>query len=70
MRLILKEVKKHADKDYYCGSYGRKEKRVCAYARVSTDNRRQEESLENQTVTYERLIRSNPKYEFAGVYAD
>ena len=39
-----------------------KKKRVCAYARVSTDSRRQEESLENQTATYERLIRSNPEY--------
>ena len=47
-----------------------KKKRVCAYARVSTDSRRQEESLENQTTTYERLIRSNPEYEFAGVYTD
>lgn len=47
-----------------------KKKRVCAYARVSTDSRRQEESLENQTATYERLIRSNPEYVFAGVYAD
>ena len=47
-----------------------KKKRVCAYARVSTDSRRQEESLENQTATYERLIRSNPEYEFAVVYAD
>lgn len=47
-----------------------KKKRTCAYARVSTDSRKQEESLENQTDTYERLIRSNPEYEFAGVYAD
>ena len=47
-----------------------KKKRVCAYARVSTDSRRQEESLENQTAAYERLIRSNPEYAFAGVYAD
>lgn len=47
-----------------------KKKRVCAYARVSTDSRRQEDSLENQTSTYERLIRSNPEYEFVGVYAD
>lgn len=47
-----------------------KKKRVCAYARVSTDNRKQEESLENQAASYERLIRSNPEYEFAGVYAD
>lgn len=47
-----------------------KKKRVCAYARVSTDSRRQEDSLENQTSTYERLIQSNPEYEFVGVYAD
>ena len=47
-----------------------KKKRVCAYARVSTDNQKQEESLENQTASYERLIRGNPEYEFAGVYAD
>lgn len=47
-----------------------KKKRVCAYARVSSDSKRQEDSLENQTDTYERLITSNPEYEFAGVYAD
>lgn len=42
-------------------------KRVCAYARVSTDSRRQEDSLENQMETYERLITGNPEYEFIGV---
>ena len=45
-------------------------KRVCAYARVSTDSRRQEDSLENQLETYERLITGNPEYEFIGVFAD
>lgn len=30
-------------------------KRVCAYARVSTDSRRQEDSLENQMETYQGL---------------
>ena len=48
----------------------RKKKRVCAYARVSTDSRHQEDSLENQQETYERQIKANPEYEFAGVYAD
>lgn len=48
----------------------KKKIRACAYARVSTDSRKQEESLENQTESYERLIASNPGYEFAGVYAD
>ena len=45
-------------------------KRVCAYARVSTDSRRQEDSLENQMETYERLITGNSEYEFIGVFAD
>lgn len=45
-------------------------KRVCVYARVSTDSRRQEDSLENQMETYERLITGNPEYEFIGVFAD
>ena len=45
-------------------------KRVCAYARVSTDTRKQGESLENQVSYYERSIKSNPEYEFAGVFAD
>jgi len=45
-------------------------KRVCAYTRVSTDSKKQEDSLGNQTETYERLICSNPEYEFAGVYLD
>ena len=45
-------------------------KRVCAYARVSTDSRRQEDSLENQMETYERMITGNPEYEFIGVFAD
>ena len=44
--------------------------RVCAYARVSTDSLKQGESFENQMTTYEALIKSNPEYEFAGVYAD
>lgn len=47
-----------------------KKKKVCAYARVSTDNKKQEDSLENQQETYGQLICSNPEYEFAGVYSD
>lgn len=45
-------------------------KKVCAYARVSSDSRSQEDSLENQMMTYERLITGNPEYEFVGVFAD
>ena len=48
----------------------KKKQRVCAYARVSTDSEKQEMSLENQIVTYQSMIESNPEYEFVGVYAD
>lgn len=44
--------------------------RACAYCRVSTGSDEQALSLENQTITYERLIKSNPQYEFAGIYYD
>lgn len=45
-------------------------KKVCAYARVSTDSEKQGESLENQITYYENLISSNPDYEYVGVFAD
>lgn len=37
---------------------------------MSTASDAQEDSLDNQRITYERLISSNPEYEFVGVYAD
>lgn len=45
-------------------------KRVAAYCRVSTGMAEQEESYERQVSHYERLIRANPAWEYAGVYAD
>lgn len=45
-------------------------KKVCAYARVSTDHKSQGESLENQIQYYENIISNNPDYEYAGVFAD
>lgn len=45
-------------------------KKVCAYARVSTDSKSQEDSLENQTIYYRNKIKANPAYEFAGIFAD
>ncbi|NFK79437.1 recombinase family protein [Clostridium botulinum] len=45
-------------------------KKVCAYARVSTDSQKQDESLENQIQYYENLILNNLDYEFIGVFAD
>lgn len=47
-----------------------KKRRVCAYARVSTDSLEQEGSLENQEEYYKTLITSNPEYEFVGVFSD
>lgn len=47
-----------------------KRKRVCAYARVSSDSEAQGESLENQTQYYQGLIETNPDYEYTGVFAD
>lgn len=44
--------------------------KVAAYCRVSTDYDEQENSLENQMSYYEKLIKNNPEYEFAGVYHD
>lgn len=44
--------------------------KVCAYVRVSTDHREQMNSLENQTQYYERLISSNPDYEYRGIFSD
>lgn len=47
-----------------------KKLKVCAYARVSTESLKQEDSLVNQSETYEKLIKTNPDYEFVGVFAD
>lgn len=48
----------------------KKKLRVAAYARVSTDNEEQEGSYEIQVEYYTTLIKNNPDWEFAGVYAD
>ena len=48
----------------------RKKKKVAAYARVSTLLEEQEESYETQKNYYEALIRQNPDWEFAGIFAD
>lgn len=43
---------------------------VAAYARVSTDSDEQLISLDTQKTYYEKFIRSNPKWEYAGLYYD
>ena len=45
-------------------------KRVCAYARVSTDSEEQLTSYSSQIKHYSKMIKSNPEWEFVGVYAD
>jgi len=47
-----------------------KKKRVAAYARVSTEDECMLNSLAAQTSYFGELIRGNPDWEFAGVYAD
>ena len=45
-------------------------KKVCAYARVSTDNEEQLTSYSSQINYYTEKIKSNPEWEFVGIYAD
>ena len=45
-------------------------RRVAAYCRVSTDKAAQEESYERQVAYYKVLIRNNPDWQLAGIYAD
>ena len=44
--------------------------RVAAYCRVSTELESQQTSIELQQLTYEEMIRENPVWELAGIYAD
>ena len=48
----------------------KKKKRVCAYARVSTDLEDQRNSYEAQLNEYDRRIKNNPEWEFVGLYSD
>lgn len=45
-------------------------KRVCAYARVSTEQDEQQNSYEAQIEYYDGYIKSKPEWEFIGIYAD
>ncbi len=45
-------------------------KKVAAYARVSTLEEEQSYSYDSQKEYYEAVIKANPKWEFAGLYAD
>ena len=43
--------------------------RVAAYCRTSTNQEKQNSSLEKQIAYYTAFIQSNPKWRFAAVYA-
>ena len=47
-----------------------RKKRVAAYARVSTEKDAMLHSLSSQVSYYNELMQSNPKWEYAAVYAD
>jgi len=49
---------------------GKKKLRVAAYCRVSTASEEQMESLAAQKEHYEKFIKENPEWEFAGLYYD
>lgn len=51
-------------------SLNKKKKKVCAYARVSTDSKEQKNSYNSQIVHYTKYIKENPEWEFVGIYAD
>ncbi len=44
--------------------------RVCAYARVSTDNEEQLNSYQSQLKYYDEKINSKSEWQFAGIYSD
>lgn len=51
-------------------SFTTQKERVCAYARVSTDLEEQESSFKTQIEYYTEYIKSNPDWDFVGIYAD
>ena len=50
--------------------FSTKKRRVCAYARVSTDSDEQFTSYEAQIDYYTKFIQANPEWEFVKVYTD
>ena len=47
-----------------------KKRRVCAYARVSTNSDEQETSYEAQVDYYQKYIQAHNEWEYVGIYAD
>ena len=65
----LKEGKNVITKEF-AQSYTKMRLKVAAYVRVSTDFEEQQTSFHSQYVYYDGLIKQNPNWEFAGIYAD
>ena len=65
----LKESKNVITKEF-AQSYTKMRLKVAAYVRVSTDFEEQQTSFHSQYVYYDGLIKQNPNWEFAGIYAD
>lgn len=60
-----------ATKPYITNDLKRDEKlRVCAYARVSTNQLDQINSYNAQIEEYSKRIKENPNWVFAGLYSD
>ena len=47
-----------------------KKRKVCGYARVSTDKEEQQSSYTAQVDYYTNLIKSNPSWEYVDLYSD
>ena len=50
--------------------FNKQKKKVCGYARVSTDSDEQITSYKSQIEHYTRIIKDNPDWIFVGMYAD
>ena len=59
-----------ANRNNSSSTYGRSLKKVCVYARVSSDTEEQLNSYSSQIKHYSTMIQSNPDWIFAGIYAD
>ena len=68
LKTIEKNLKDHPSSP--AGQPATKPLRTAAYCRVSTDNEEQLTSYKTQVAYYTYLILKDPRYEFAGIFAD
>lgn len=67
---IVRKIESFASLDPSVTAATQQKKQVAAYARVSTDSDEQLSSYEAQVAFYTQHIKSNPEWEFVGVYTD